>query len=132
MATFYRFISQAERDTLLRDGIVHHKENKLFYFLSQKPTAYIVPSKYNYNIELEQLFNCPLYTQLEPSNFLEHLIGTTSTDYLVTLELNPIPHQLNLGWYSYNDTHELCIIEHCKPSYCIQEVQSITPCKSLK
>jgi hypothetical protein len=104
MTKYYRFISQEELNTLKKDKIVINKDKgKPLFFLKENPTVYILPDSLNYNIDIKELLQSdyPKFENFTKELFQSYMIGTTSTDYLIEIDIKNIPSMYNLGWYYY-------------------------------
>ena len=128
MTKYYRFISKEEFDNLQKEKVIINKENgKPLFFLKENPTVYILPNSLNYNIDIEELFhsNYPKFENFNKELFQSYMIGTTSTDYLIEIEINKKPSMHNLGWYYMDENNEICIIENCFYKYKLDDVTNI-------
>ena len=128
MTKYYRFISKEELNTLQTDKIVINKDKgKPLFFLKENPTVYILPNSLNYNIDIEKLFQSdyPKFENFTKELFQSYMIGTTSTDYLIEIDIKNIPSMYNLGWYYYDEENEICIIENCLYRYKLDDVTNI-------
>ena len=128
MTKYYRFISKEELNTLQKDKIVINKDKgKPLFFLKENPTVYILPNSLNYNIDIEKLFQSdyPKFENFTKELFQSYMIGTTSTDYLIEIDIKNIPSMYNLGWYYYDEENEICIIENCLYRYKLDDVTNI-------
>lgn len=128
MTKYYRFISQKELNTLKKDKIVINKDKgKPLFFLKENPTVYILPDSLNYNIDIKELLQSdyPKFENFTKELFQSYMIGTTSTDYLIEIDIKNIPSMYNLGWYYYDEDNEICIIENCLYHYKLDDVTNI-------
>ena len=128
MTKYYRFISQEELNILKKDKIVINKDKgKPLFFLKENPTVYIPPDSLNYNIDIKELLQSdyPKFENFTKELFQSYMIGTTSTDYLIEIDIKNIPSMYNLGWYYYDEDNEICIIENCLYHYKIDDVTNI-------
>ena len=128
MTKYYRFISQEEFDNLQKDKIIINKDKgKPLFFLKEKPTVYILPDSLNYNIDIEELLqsNYPKFENFNKELFQSYMIGTTSTDYLIELDIKHIPSMYHLGWYYMDEDNEICILENCLYKYKLDDVTNI-------
>ena len=53
------------------------------------------------------------------------MMGTTSTDYLIEIDINYIPSMYHLGWYYMDEDNEICILENCLYKYKLDDVTNI-------
>lgn len=127
MTKYYRFVSKGELDELPRTGMVHHPEGEPLYFLSERPSAFIVPVETNYNLTVEQLLTSdfPRQADFTKEAFMSFMTGTVSEYALLELDFEREPPMSNLGWYYCDDNHELCIIEYCRPEYTLNELTAV-------
>jgi hypothetical protein len=128
MTKYYRFISKEEYDNLKNEKVIINKDRgKPLFFLQENPTVYILPDSQNYNLTIEELLQSD-YQKFENFNkelFQSYMIGTTSTDYLIEIDIKYTPSMYNLGWYYNDENTEICIIETCLNQYTIEDVTNI-------
>ena len=128
MTKYYRFISKEEYDNLKNEKVIINKDRgKPLFFLQENPTVYILPDSQNYNLTIEELLQSD-YQKFENFNkelFQSYMIGTTSTDYLIEIEIKYTPSMYNLGWYYNDENTEICIIETCLDQYTLDDVTNI-------
>ena len=128
MTKYYRFISKEEYDTIKNEKVIINKDRgKPLFFLQENPTVYILPDSQNYNLTIEELLQSD-YQKFENFNkelFQSYMIGTTSTDYLIEIEIKYTPSLYNLGWYYHDENTEICIIETCLYHYTLDDVTNI-------
>lgn len=128
MTKYYRFISKEEYDTIKNEKVIINKDRgKPLFFLQENPTVYILPDSQNYNLTIEELLQSD-YQKFENFNkelFQSYMIGTTSTDYLIEIEIKYTPSMYNLGWYYHDKNTEICIIETCLYHYTLDDVTNI-------
>lgn len=128
MTKYYRFISKEEYDTIKNEKVIINKDRgKPLFFLQENPTVYILPDSQNYNLTIEELLQSD-YQKFENFNkelFQSYMIGTTSTDYLIEIDIKYTPSMYNLGWYYNDENTEICIIETCLNQYTIEDVTNI-------
>ena len=107
--------------------IINKDKGKPLFFLKEKPTVYILPDSLNYNIDIEELLqsNYPKFEDFNKELFQSYMIGTTSTDYLIEIDIKNIPSMYNLGWYYYDEDNEIYIIENCLYHYKLDDVTNI-------
>lgn len=128
MTKYYRFISKEEYDNLKNEKVIINKDRgKPLFFLHENPTVYILPDSLNYNITIEELLksNYPKFENFNKELFQSYMIGTTSTDYLIEIDIKYTPLMYNLGWYYNDENTEICIIETCLNQYTIEDVTNI-------
>ena len=100
MTKYYRFISKEEYDNLKNEKVIINKDRgKPLFFLHENPTVYILPDSLNYNITIEELLksNYPKFENFNKELFQSYMIGTTSTDYLIEIDIKYTPSMYNLG-----------------------------------
>lgn len=128
MTKYYRFISQEEFDNLQKDKIIINKEKgKPLFFLKENPTVYILPESLNYRLTIEELLqsNYPKFENFTKESFQSYMIGTTSTDYLIEIDIKYNPSMYNLGWYYMDVGKEICILENCMYHYTLDDVTNV-------
>lgn len=113
MPKYYRFISKEEWQELHEKGFIQNKSPRPLFLLPEKPLAKIIPESTNYNLTMQEFFEStyPTFNHLTKECFLNYLIGTVSSDYLLEIELEKTPSMYNLGWYGFDEKLELCILE---------------------
>ena len=128
MTKYYRFVSHEEYENLKSEGVVINKNSgKPLFFLSENPTVYILPDSLNYNMTIEELLtsNYPRFENFNKELFQSYILGTTSTDYLIEIDIDYTPSMYNLGWYYKDEDTEICIIETCLYRYTLDDVVNI-------
>ena len=125
MCKYYRFISEAEYETLITTKTI--KNNNPIHVLIDKPIAYLVPDTTNYKLTKTELLNSNYKKlNLNKENFNEILTGIVSDDYLIEITLPTPSTQENLGWYYWGvDDIEVCIVESLIPYYKLENVTKI-------
>lgn len=129
MTRFYRFISSDELHTILAksftNDVIASEDSAMVHLFKDETPTIIADHKHHYALDMTDFFTGNFVRKtLTKETAMKTLCGVVSEDYLIALEFDTEPTLYNLGWYAYENNHQV-VLENGVSYYHPSDVKAI-------